>query len=74
MLRVRVLAATGMEKSSVKPGMTGGRAWRPGRDGNDRGRTWRQGMETGHGDRAWRQGTVIRKVLRVRRLVGGRCR
>ena len=39
MLRVKELAATGMERSAVKAGMTeaghGDRAWRPGRDGDD---------------------------------------
>ena len=42
MLRIRELAATGMERSPVKAGMTGDRACRP-------------DMETGHGDRERRQ-------------------
>ena len=49
MLRIRELAATGMERSSVKAGMTEEREWRPGRDGDDGDRAWRQDMETGHG-------------------------
>ena len=56
MLRVRELAATGMEKSSVKEEMTGGRTWRPGMETGDGDRAWRPGMETGHGDRGRRQG------------------
>ena len=44
MLRVRELAATGVERSSVKTGMTGKEG-----AGNDRGRGWRQAMETGEG-------------------------
>ena len=53
MLRVRELAATGMERSSVKAGMTGesvmGHRDRGGSVMTG-GRAWRPGMETGHGD------------------------
>ena len=57
MLRVRELAATGLERSSVKAGMTEEREWdiETGGGGDDEGRAWRQDMETEHGDRAWRQ-------------------
>ena len=55
MLRVRELAATGMERSAVKAGMTkvghGDRAWRLERLRMTGGRAWRQGMETGNGDK-----------------------
>ena len=50
MLRVKELAATGMERSSVKAGMTGGRKWRQeiaGHGGDDEEREW--DIETGEG-------------------------
>ena len=65
MLRVRELAATGMERSSVKAEMT---------EAGDGGRSWRLERAEDDGNRAWRAGTVIRKGLRVRRLAGGLCR
>ena len=46
MLRVRELAATGMERSSVKTGMTEERAWRPDIETGGTGMT-----KAGHGDR-----------------------
>ena len=42
MLRVRELAAMGMERSAVKAGMT---------EAGHGYRTWIQDMDTGHGDR-----------------------
>ena len=50
MLRVRELAATGMERSSVKTGMTEEREWDI-ETGGDGDRVWRPGTETGHGNR-----------------------
>ena len=54
MLRVRELAATEMERSSVKAGMTkaGHGDWRGLRmtEAGHGDRAWRLDMETGHGD------------------------
>ena len=64
MLRVRELAAMGMERSAVKAGMTeaghGYRTWIQDMDTGhgDRGGTGM--METGHGGRTWRPGMDTR--------------